>query len=138
MGWGPILLKNLTTSKNNQTIVYIIIYIHIFIFITIKFLTKPLRVLEDKVNKQTNKQIHTFLCNFCEFLEFQIRMVFNLYEVPFHAKVVFFTAPNFYLNWHSTNCVLDFVVFDKKIILQSAIYQSKCRAKVSESCLIRC
>ena len=55
MGWGPILLKNLTTSKNNQTIVYIIIYIHIFIFITIKFLTKPLRVLEDKVNK-TNKQ----------------------------------------------------------------------------------
>ena len=54
MGWGPILLKNLTTSKNNQTIAYIYIYIHIFIFITIKFLTKPLRVLEDEVNKLTN------------------------------------------------------------------------------------
>ena len=34
-------------------------------------------------------------------------MIFDLYEVPFRAKVVFFTAPNFYLNCHSTNCVLD-------------------------------
>ena len=57
--------ENLTTSKNNQTIVYIFTYIftyiHIFIFITIEFLTKPLRVLEDKVNK-TNKQTNIGSC----------------------------------------------------------------------------
>ena len=45
----PSYWKTWLHQKNNQTIVYIIfIFISLF-FITIKFLTKPLRVLEDKV-----------------------------------------------------------------------------------------